>query len=93
MPKHSPSGIALLKQQPWGKNKTNPEWTDRFLENLDPSHFEAKEPIENEYTVSYYKGFSYKITKEGKLKSLSWEEMKSFFHPNKRWPRVRIKKA
>lgn len=68
----NPSGLALLNQRdPLGKNTTNPEWTKQFLDNIDYSHFEGKEPIKGEHSIIHYKGLSYKITKEGKLKSLS----------------------
>lgn len=93
MAKKSPSGIALMKQKNtlW-KNKTDPKFTERLLENLEHQNLEGTEPPFNECSVLYYKGKSYKITKYGKLLSLEGEEMKPFFHFNKHWPRVRVKK-
>lgn len=93
MAKKSPSGIALLNQNnSLGKNTTNPKRVDKKLMKLDQEGLEWVPPLRDEYSVIYYKGQSYKITKEGKLLGLDGKEMKPFFHKNKRWPRFRVKK-
>jgi len=96
--KYSPLGINLLK----GDNKKrakfwwNPEITDIFLDRIESKNMEWKTPPKWDILIFHYNDHyhhlhsKYTINRNWEVKSLKWEIMKLFFHPNKRWPRVRI---
>ena len=74
----------------------NPEITDMFLDRIELEDTEWKTPPEWDMLIFHYSDryhhlhSKYTINREWEVKSLKWEIMKLFFHPNKRWPRVRI---
>lgn len=74
----------------------NPEITDLFLDRIESESKEWKTPPEWDMLIFHYHDkyhhldSKYTINRDWEVKSLKWEVMKYFFHPNKRWPRVRI---
>lgn len=89
----NPSWLALSKQKSTlGKNRTKPEFTDRFLEQESFANKERTRPPESDFSFSLYKWSKYTINANGIVKSLSWEAMKYLFYPNKLGPRVRIRR-
>lgn len=93
MVKKSPSGLSLLNQKhPMGKNKTDPYRTDAFLTKILNSSRELTPPPKGDIPFLPYNGSSYTINREWIIKSLNGEEMKYFFHPQKRGARLRLRK-
>lgn len=96
--KHNPSWINLLKSDnnPKPKFWWNPEITDMYLDRLELEDTEWKTPPERDILIFHYHdryhhlNSKYTINRNWEVKSLKWEIMKPFFHPNKRWPRIRI---
>lgn len=96
--RHGPSGINLLKadSQKRAKFWWNPEITDLFLDRIEIEDKEWKNPPEWDMTIYHYNDSyhhlesKYTINRNWEIKWLKWEVMKYFFHPNKRWPRVRL---
>ena len=72
------------------------EITDMFLDRIELEDTEWKTPPEWDMLIFHYSDryhhlhSKYTINRDWEVKSLKWEIMKTFFHPNKRWPRVRI---
>ena len=73
-----------------------PEKTDAFLNKILWEDAEWKIPPEWDMIIYHYSDnyhhldSKYTINRDWEVKWLRWEVMKFFFHPNKRWPRVRI---
>lgn len=96
--KRNPSWISLLRLDNRKNTRFwwNPEITENFLDNVLRESREWKEPPEWDIVIIHYSDHyhrlnsKYTINKDWEIKSLRWEVMKPFFHPNKRWPRVRI---
>lgn len=96
--KYSPSWINLLKSDnnPRLRFWWKPEITDAFLDKVLWEDVEWKIPPEWDMTIYHYSdkyhhlNSRYTINRNWEVKWLRWEVMKYFFHPNKRWPRVRI---
>ncbi len=74
----------------------NPETTEKFLNKVLWEEREWKIPPEGDVTIFHYSdkyhhlNSKYTINRNWEVKSLKWETMKYFFHPNKRWPRIRL---
>ena len=96
--KHISLWANLLKadNQKRAKFWWNPEITDLFLDRIESESKEWKIPPEWDMIIFHYHDkyhhldSKYTINRDWKVKSLKWDVMKYFFHPNKRWPRVRI---
>ena len=96
--KHNPLGTNLLKAERQKKVKFwwNPEITENFLNKVLWEDRECKIPPEGDITIFHYNdkyhhlNSKYTINRNWEVKSLKWDVMKYFFHPRKRWPRIRI---
>lgn len=96
--KRNTSGITLLKSDTHKKAKFwwNPEITENFLNKVLWENREWKIPPEWDIVIFHYNDkyhhlySKYTINRDWEIKSLKWEIMKPFFHPNKRWPRIRL---
>ena len=96
--KHGILGSNLLKSDTQKKAKFwwNPEITDNFLDKVLWESREWKMPPEWDIVIFHYSDryhhlhSKYTINRDWEIKSLKWETMKPFFHPKKRWPRVRV---
>lgn len=92
MPKYSPSGLSLLKQQGWGKNKTDPDKTNAYLTKETQKSLEGTQPPEYDITFASYKGGNYTINYKGEVKGLERKVMKYIFYKNKVGPQIRIRR-
>ena len=91
MAKKNPSGIALSQQRStMGKNHTNPEITDRFIDGILGKLREGTEPPENPVRISSYAGGQYTLDRDWQVRGLNGEIMKYLIHPKKKAPRLRI---
>ena len=91
MVKKNPSGIALSQQRStMGKNYTNPEITDRFIDGILGKLREGTEPPENPVRISSYAGGQYTLDRDWQVRGLNGEIMKYLIHPKKKAPRLRI---
>lgn len=96
--KRNSLGANLLKADSQRRIKFwwNPEITDLFLDRIESESKEWKTPPEWDMLIFHYSDryhhlhSKYTINRNWEVKSLKWEVMKYFYHPNKRWPRVRI---
>ncbi len=91
MAKKNPSGIALSQQRStMGKNHTNPEITDRFIDGILGKLREGTEPPENPVRISSYAGGQYTLDRDWQVRGLNGEIMKYLIHPKKKALRLRI---
>lgn len=73
-----------------------PEITENFLNRVLWENREGKVTPEWDIVIFHYNDnyhhlhSKYTINRDWEIKSLKWEVMKPFFHPNKRWSRVRL---
>lgn len=96
--KHNSLGSNLLKGDlnPKPRFWWNPKFTERFIDKIENEDREWKVPPEWDMLIFHYNdsyhhlNSKYTINRDWEVKSLKWEVMKYFFHPNKRWPRVRL---
>lgn len=76
-----------------GKNKTNPDFTDRFVNEIVEKSKEWEFPPEWDFSFIVYKWGEYTINRDWIVKDPKWNPMKYLFYPNKLWPRIRIKRS
>jgi len=92
--KKSLSWISLSKQKStFWKFNNDPKITDAFLSKMETESLEGKIPPEGKIDAVPYKGGWYRIDREWQFYSPDGKIMKPFFHPEKRGPRVRIRKS